>query len=136
MNNDPVAFVRWMAQTVHQAYHGDGTWETCNKDICTSARRWINDFFKDDKIWVTGDGKVIPIREMDDSHLINAYRYLKRKITERVCLLQKSGLFGDEINIDEITTVDFPVMNDLKAEIRRRQSMEADQYGGIRNLDI
>lgn len=134
--NDPVAFVKWMAQTVHQAYHGDGTWETCKKDVCASARRWIEDFFEDDKIWVTADGKVIPIREMEDSHLINAYRYLKRKVVERACMMQKMGFLREEIDIEEMGKIDFPILNDLKAEMRRRQAIEIDQYEGTRNLDI
>jgi len=39
--------VRWMAQTTHQAYHnddgpnGNGSWETCTKDICYSARKFL-----------------------------------------------------------------------------------------------
>lgn len=33
--------IRWMAQTVHQAYHQEqsGTFESCPKDICSSAKR-------------------------------------------------------------------------------------------------
>ena len=31
--------VRWMAQTIHQAYHSDhpGTFETCGKNTCDAA---------------------------------------------------------------------------------------------------
>ena len=101
--NDPVAFIKWMAQTIHQAYHEDedSTWETCNKDICASTRKWIEDFFEDDNLWVTSDGKVIPIKEMEDSHLINAHRYLKRKIVERACEMQKEMPISD-IDISKI----------------------------------
>lgn len=40
-----IGFVAWMAQTVHQAYHTDhdGTWETCPKDLCASARLWMKE---------------------------------------------------------------------------------------------
>ncbi len=39
------AHVRWMAQTVHQAYHDDpDTWDgSCPKDICASTRRFLAD---------------------------------------------------------------------------------------------
>jgi hypothetical protein len=40
------AHVRWMAQTVHQAYHTDepGAWNgDCRKDICSSTRRELNE---------------------------------------------------------------------------------------------
>lgn len=35
--------IRWTAQTVHQAYHQDvpGTWETCSRDICASAKKHL-----------------------------------------------------------------------------------------------
>ncbi len=29
--------VRWMAQTIHQAYHEKGTFETCSKNTCSHA---------------------------------------------------------------------------------------------------
>lgn len=43
--NTPEVFVKWLAQTVHQAYHTEhpGTWETCPKDICASVRHWLKE---------------------------------------------------------------------------------------------
>lgn len=40
-------YIRWMAQTVHQSYHGEdpGAWNgDCPKDICSSTRRQLNDY--------------------------------------------------------------------------------------------
>lgn len=36
--------IKWMAQTTHQAYHGNdnpNTYRTCEKDICASTQRVI-----------------------------------------------------------------------------------------------
>lgn len=49
-SNDPpmcdadVEMFKWVAQTVHQAYHTDhpGTWEECPKNICSSVKYWLN----------------------------------------------------------------------------------------------
>lgn len=40
------AHVRWMAQTVHQAYHTHYepcTWEECRSDVCISTQRLFNE---------------------------------------------------------------------------------------------
>lgn len=36
-------YIRWVAQTIHQAYHQDqpGGWEVCPKDICASTVRHL-----------------------------------------------------------------------------------------------
>ena len=39
------ATLRWVAQTVHQAYHQEvsGTWETCPRDVCASIRNKLDE---------------------------------------------------------------------------------------------
>ncbi len=48
--------IKWMAQTVHQAYHGNdnpNTYRTCDKDICASTQakimEWATQHVLDDQ---------------------------------------------------------------------------------------
>jgi hypothetical protein len=42
-DEDFIAALRWIAQTVHQAHHGDVnyTWESCNKIVCYYIRQLL-----------------------------------------------------------------------------------------------
>lgn len=42
---DAETMLKWIAQTVHQAYHTDqlNTWETCPRGICGSVRVWLQE---------------------------------------------------------------------------------------------
>lgn len=41
--------MRWMAQTIHQAYHQDQgrVWQLCPRDVCKSTMDWM--------LWKSGD---------------------------------------------------------------------------------
>jgi hypothetical protein len=36
--------MKWVAQTIHQAYHETGTWEECEKNTCEGIRQALNAF--------------------------------------------------------------------------------------------
>ena len=40
---------------------------------------WLRNRNRGEIVWVTKDGKEIPINEMTDQHLLNAIEYLTRK---------------------------------------------------------
>ena len=129
--NDPVSFVRWIAQSTHQKYH-DGKWEKCQEATCVAAKQWIKDFKKDDKVWVTADKRVILIRELEDAHLYNAHNYMKKKVSAAFTMTKRTGV---DVKISDIEA-EFPVINDLKAEIIRRKAAKIEVYGGTRDLDL
>lgn len=57
-------------------------------------------------MWKTGDGRVIPVTDMDDKHLRNARRYMQRKLKDTSKLTPKQisysrgrlKILNDEIN--------------------------------------
>ena len=134
MNKDPIAFIKQTAQIVHETYHNNKDWNKCPDPICVSTRMWIKNFQKDEKIWVTADHKILLIKGMEDSHLYNSYNFVKRKMGVVVAKAKQMGL--NDTKAKDIVENEFPVLNDLKAEIIRREAAKSAQYEGTRNLDI
>jgi hypothetical protein len=122
-----------MSQNTHEEYH-NGDWQKCQEQTCVSAKQWIKNFRKDDKVWVTADKRVILIKDMEDAHLHNAYNYVRKKVSAAVIIAKRMGI--DDVKASEIIESEFPVLNDLKAEMLRRKSIDLKVYEGIRNLDL
>lgn len=132
--NDPIKFIEWMACSIHQKFHGDCPWENCSEHICCSAKIFINKHKQTEKVWITADKKIIPLNKMDDVHLLNAHNYMKKKIASTMYNLKKTGI---TIKQNELINAEFPVFNDLREEIVRRETIKTNElYNGTRNLDI
>ena len=48
-SHEAMQHIKWMAQTVHQAYHQDkpGTWEDCPRAICASTKARFDEWRKE-----------------------------------------------------------------------------------------
>jgi hypothetical protein len=80
-------------------------------------------------IWVTNDGKKIPISRMSDNHILNTEQFLKRKFRQLQDLAPPDfqGEMAQTIADDEWNTMQeddiedvFPQYADIYAEIQRR----------------
>lgn len=134
--SDPIEFIEWIIQKIHYDEHNSKTsWKKCKEEICVTTKIWLEDFRNEEKIWVTADHKILLIKDMEDAHLYNAYNHLKKKASQ---LIFKNKIKG--LKPSDIIATNFPVINDLKAEIVKRQnqkeSKELKQYKNTRNLDI
>ena len=58
-------------------------------DIDGFDEDWLDDELYD--TWITKEGEMIRIQDMDDKHLINAIKYLKRKAVIEASQLLKDG---------------------------------------------
>lgn len=43
--------------------------------------------------WKTNDGRRIAVKDMSDSHLLNAHRFMRRRSAESSCILNKAWSF-------------------------------------------
>lgn len=48
INDNPIEFIQWMVETIHKQHHS-GKLDECNMGICTTAKRWVENFHKDEK---------------------------------------------------------------------------------------
>lgn len=92
-----------------------------------------------DPVWRTKDGRVILIREMDDSHLLNTIRFLRRNVT-RYQLETLEPMFHyaadapdgaamavemeiahiSDMSDDDFLAARFPVFVDMLAQVKGR----------------
>jgi len=134
MEKDPISFIRYMSQSIHEEYHDGGSWEHCMGKTCVEARMWIKKFRSEEPTWITATGKVMLIKDMDDAHLHNSYRLIRKRVSTLALEAKEMGLDIDKAK--ELIGVEFPAYSHLKAEILKRKAAELKKYDGTRNLDI
>lgn len=74
-------------------------------------------------IWTTADGTEIPIRKLEDSHLLNIERWIKKRAEEGV-MIGGGGLDVDDIWYYELfdeEALDYFNYKVIKREIKRRK---------------
>lgn len=67
-------------------------------------------------IWETGDGRLVPVAEMEDAHLVSVLRMLRR----RALKAWREAMLGEEVPGSWELFVP-PVWKDLLAEAARRE---------------
>jgi hypothetical protein len=81
-----------------------------------------------EKIWTTKDGTEIPLRKLEDSHLLNIKKFIERRAKEGVEVFYDFGYCGD----DDFMTGDIEIIygeqvkkltnyKDIIDEIKRRK---------------
>jgi hypothetical protein len=133
MTRNPPEFVENLASRFHNRYH-KGDWNNCKHELCKMARQWVALFDEEDDTWVTADRQLISIKKMDDAHLINSYRLVRKKASSEMIILQNE--LNNKSLVREIIYKKFPMFGILKAEILRRESISNIKYNSTRNLDL
>ena len=74
--------------------------------------------------WTTADGQTLEISKMTDSHVINTYNYLKRKLDEDVrdfpCFQGEMAQYYAEAEYDHTNRENTVKINTFAEEIKRR----------------
>jgi hypothetical protein len=106
-----------------------------------------------ERVWVTRYGREVPVREMDDGHLVNTIRMLQRKNRARLIKVAMSRSLGalsyassapehaadaahsyadhvmSQAGLDELLAEEYPPFRGLLSEaVRRRLPIYEDEY--------
>jgi len=73
-----IDFDDWPNDDMEEAFLEDGGSFTFPNSIEKTKKRIYKNVVKD-KVWVTKDGRVLTLEEMEDDHLANTYNYVKRE---------------------------------------------------------
>ena len=80
--------------------------------------------------WKTRDGTVIPIKDLEDSHLLNIIKYIENKAfygmyVQQICGdtfdIRNCDVFTEEIKGEEVYDYFYPVYDNLLKEKSKRK---------------
>lgn len=72
--------------------------EKINADLSDlMTELWLRNRKKGLIVWTTKDGKVIPIKDLDDKHLVNIVRMLRRIDAKEAAYYEALSSMGDTI---------------------------------------